>query len=452
MSEAETQTVDTRTRVILPHPTSGQALLVRGEHGWALPFVDTPPHKPRHLAGTVARACAEQLGVAVTALRCARVRSDGNDNANTVVVLENHDHTWRPPAGARWADLSDARRLLTEDAAGRAALLHWFGEGGRAAAPPLRPPWAHPGWYQRAVAWAEGELTRLGRRPTGHIEQVKLWCISSILRIETTAGDAWFKAVPGFFAHEGRLIQLLTPSLPASLPTVLALGPERGWLLLDTIPGEKLRAGRDEAKMAEALRVLARLQQEWTSRTDELLSIGCPDRRLATLDGELERLLARPEVRGDLGDGEITKLKAFAREIPERRVALAACGVPETIVHGDFDPGNVSVDGDGLVLFDWTDGCVGHPFVDLATFLERDGEANTNAAFRAAYLEVWSQTVPEARLEEAMALAAPFACLHHAISYQRIVDAVEPAERWEFAGATQKWLRRILASEADRAP
>ena len=41
-----------------------------------------------------------------------------------------------------------------------------------------------------------------------------------------------------------------------------------------------------------------------------------------------------------------------------------ACGIPDTLSHGDLHPGNVAYDGREVRLFDWTDGCVTHPFLD----------------------------------------------------------------------------------------
>lgn len=431
-------------RVILPHPTSRKLLLCSSEDGWALPSVDTPRRRPHRLAGHVALGFAEQSGATVTTLRCARFELDAEgDRPDAVFVLENHDPTWKPPMGARWVDRAQASEL-TADGADHEAIVQWFDEAEKSAISPLRPPWERTGWYGHAVAWAKRELTQLQRPPTGQVEQVKHWNISSILRIETTQGDAWLKAVPQFFAHEGALIQLLAPGLPSQFPNVLAAEPSEGWLLMDSIPGEKLSVTANEAAMAEALRVLARLQQVWAARVRELFAVGCPDRRLRTLDGALEELLARADVRDGLSSDEVARLTAFASQVPDRREALADCGVPETLVHGDFHAGNVAVLDGGVLLYDWTDGCVAHPFVDLATFIRPGVDLRTQAKLVEAYLDVWSNHIPRTKLETALTLAGPIACLHHALSLQRIVDGVETPGA--FAGSVQDWLRRLLAA------
>ena len=58
--------------------------------------------------------------------------------------------------------------------------------------------------------------------------------------------------------------------------------------------------------------------------------------------------------------------------LPDRFADLASCGLPDTLVHGDFHPGNTrGVPGrtETLVLLDWGDSGVGNPLLDLPPFL-----------------------------------------------------------------------------------
>ena len=57
--------------------------------------------------------------------------------------------------------------------------------------------------------------------------------------------------------------------------------------------------------------------------------------------------------------------------LPKRIAAIAACGVPDTLVHGDFHPGNVVGPTDAYVLLDWGDSFVGNPLIDELAFTER---------------------------------------------------------------------------------
>jgi aminoglycoside phosphotransferase (APT) family kinase protein len=423
-------------------------LMLSSEDGWSLPSVETRrTRRPSQLANPIVQAVLQSFGASVTTLRCLHFKLDaGQDQVDAVFELENHGPSWTPPTEGRWVSREQATELLATNAPDRKTILQWFDEGEAESWPALRALWARPDWHRRATTWALAELARLGRDPSGTVNQVKHWSLSSILRFETVGGQAWLKAVPPFFAHEGTLIQLLGRSLPENLPSVISIEPKEGWLLMDTIPGEKLAIKAETTQMAESLRLLATLQVTYAAHLDELFAAGCPDCRLATLDGELKALLARSDVLSNLNDDEVAGLTEFAAEIPDRCQALIDCRVPETLVHGDFHGANVAVSDDSLVLYDWPDACVAHPFIDLATFIGPSLEPSTRAKLSEAYLGVWSTHCPAAELEEALRLVQPLSCLHHAISHQRIVDGIEAGERWEFAGSVQSWLRRLLAA------
>lgn len=51
-------------------------------------------------------------------------------------------------------------------------------------------------------------------------------------------------------------------------------------------------------------------------------------------------------------------------QLPGRLAQIDACGVPDTLVHADFHPGNVVGTPEAYVLLDWGDSFVGHPLID----------------------------------------------------------------------------------------
>jgi aminoglycoside phosphotransferase (APT) family kinase protein len=186
------------------------------------------------------------------------------------------------------------------------------------------------------------------------------------------------------------------------------------------------------------------VQHQWVDRIDELLTAGCVDRRLHTLDGALEAVVARPQVRERFTGDEVERLEAFGATVPARVEELRACGVPETLMHGDFHPGNVAVDGDQqLVIFDWTDGCVSHPFFDLATYNPNDHVEH--AAVTEAFVDAWSSVVDRAAVARASELAQPLACIHHATSYMRLLDNIHRGDQWEFDNDVLFWLHWLRA-------
>jgi aminoglycoside/choline kinase family phosphotransferase len=253
------------------------------------------------------------------------------------------------------------------------------------------------------------------------------------------------------FAHEGTLIELLAPSMQEHLPRVIATDRDRGWMLAEALPVPWMRDvqwRREEMgpQYDDAMRVLARLQQAWVGREDELLTAGCTDRRLATMPAAFDELLASDMVRSGLSDEERSRIAAFGQRVPALVEELLSCGVPETLMHGDFHPGNIARDGERTIIYDWTDGCVSHPFFDMATFLPQD--AVERAALLQVYLGEWGASANMERVERAWELAEPLACIHHSLSYMRILAAVEPPLRSEFDTDVTfwlRWLRELLA-------
>jgi aminoglycoside phosphotransferase (APT) family kinase protein len=120
---------------------------------------------------------------------------------------------------------------------------------------------------------------------------------------------------------------------------------------------------------------------------------------------------------------------------------LAACGLPDTLVHGDFHPGNFRGDDRALTLLDWGDSGVGHPLLDQPAFLDSvSGDAV--AAAREHWLRQWRGAVPGCNPARAALLLAPIAAARRAAIYRGFLDRIEPAEHPYHRHDPAEWLRR----------
>jgi aminoglycoside phosphotransferase (APT) family kinase protein len=121
-------------------------------------------------------------------------------------------------------------------------------------------------------------------------------------------------------------------------------------------------------------------------------------------------------------------------------------------VHGDFHRGNVAIHDDRSVIFDWTDACIAHPFVDLLTFLDMSGPPTTDATVRDRlldrYLESWTDVMPRRDAAALFRRTEPFITMHHVISYQEILTHLDPTERWQWESHVPWWLDKALAGFA----
>jgi hypothetical protein len=313
--------------------------------------------------------------------------------------------------------------------------------GDPTAPEPLRQQWAEPGGPDADLAWADAVLADRGTPRTAPAEQMRTWNLSSLWRLPTATGCAWLKVVPPFFAHEGAmLVRLPAPVMP---PLIATDGPR---VLLDEIPGEDQYDAPLE-RLLQMVPMLVDVQVAWATRVPELLAMGLPDWRRPSLARLAENALRRTTAELDVATVEAVHV--LISGLPERFAAVAECGVPDSLVHGDFHPGNVRGDDQRLVLLDWGDCGVGHPLLDQAAFVERLVTADRDVV-RAHWAGLWQAAVPDSDPERAAALLEPVAALRQAVIYDQFLTQIEPDERVYHSGDPADWLRRVAEITARR--
>ncbi|MEV0719360.1 aminoglycoside phosphotransferase family protein [Asanoa sp. NPDC050611] len=244
----------------------------------------------------------------------------------------------------------------------------------------------------------------------------------------------WLKQVPPFFAHEGAVLRWLAGAAPGRAPRLIAAGPE-GRLLLAHVPGtdwyEADLAGRHRIGVtAHGIQLAAR------DHLDALAAAGVPDRRGQRLADWIRATLAphRPTVDEVLPD------------LDERLAAAAACGLPDTLVHGDLHPGNTRVAGDDdPVVIDWGDAYLGNPVFDILRLSETVTD-EAAAGLRNAWAARWRAAVPGCDPETAVAVLAPVAALRSAAVYAAFLAGIEPAEHPYHAMDVPRCLREARAA------
>ena len=160
---------------------------------------------------------------------------------------------------------------------------------------------------------------------TYHVEALE--SPGHLFRLPTATGPVWIKAIPPFAAAEPAAIAAIATVDPELVPTMLASAPGR--LLLADIPGADCWDASPPV-VAEVVRRLVTAQARIDQPPQDL-----PDRRPQMLCAAVKALLDGP-VGAELSAEE---LKA-ATGLQRRWEMLADCALPDTVVHGDFHPGN----------------------------------------------------------------------------------------------------------------
>jgi len=218
---------------------------------------------------------------------------------------------------------------------------------------------------------------------------------------------------------------------------LLASDPGAGLALLDDVPGEDTYFPNEylTIRMVESLVVL---QRRMTARRDAILAAGAPDWSGAMVMREASRLVTREDVRAELEPGEQEALEELISNVGAKLGALHECGLQDTLVHGDFHPGNHRFDGHRLVLLDWGDSGVGHPLLDMTAFIERVPLDRLDRV-GAAWLSAWLSAYPYADVSRAATLIRPIAALRQAVIYRRFLDGIEASERIYHVGDPATW-------------
>ena len=356
------------------------------------------------------------------------------------------------PDGLTWRPLTPSLVETAEPELVRPYLVRWLAELDGTATGPGRPSWSRPGWLARASAWMADRLAANGSPLVAAPQMHALWGLSAVIRGETADGAFFLKACSPVFPTEPAITRVLAASDPDLLPNVVAVDEAENWLLMGDI-GKTFVGDAPVGRWPDGLAAQAAIQRRWRGRTDELAAAGFERRGLAELASQIPGLPELP-LLAPMKPESMRQLEAAIPRLVEACERLSAIGPPETIVHGDLHPWNVAdIDGRSIV-FDWSDSCIGHPFLDLVTYVGRTADVAARRACVDAYLAAWSDVLEPAALEEAVLLALPLGALHQVESYRRIVAGIAEDDCWDMAEAGPHyaeqalvWLENGLAAE-----
>ena len=236
----------TRYEVAIRHDADGRVLLLADR---TLPGFTTdapPPWQDVAIVGDTLRA---RFGLEVITLRALRLDEGGASPGRAGRLYEAEFVGGALPDGASWVEAAELPDL--------AARLSTIDDD--------RQPWYRPGWLAGMTAWIDARLADAGIRRRGPVRQVRAWSRAALLTLETDRGRLWAKAVPGVFAHEIAVTELLADVDPGFVPPVVAADRDLGRIITEHVEGPTLTAIGDDpviwmaalSRLAEVQRVLA---------------------------------------------------------------------------------------------------------------------------------------------------------------------------------------------------
>ena len=325
--------------------------------------------------------------------------------------------------------------------------------------------WHDLNWQKQAHNWIHSQAKRNSIQLVGEIEQPHILHWSTVMRVPSNKGVIFFKATAGETIYEIALTQKLAEWSPDCLPGLISADTTRGWMLMRD-GGEQLRASirptKDITPWRPVIKRYADLQIELAGHVDEMLTLGVPDHRLATLPRLYSQLLedeASLMIGQDKGltPDEFQQLQNMKSRFESICTDLSAFGIPESLNHGDFHDGNVLIKDGRITFFDWGDADITHPFVSLRTWfvsmeiaLELDDYAPPTLEMTELlhrYLEQWQGFASMKELQKAYELSRPVASIITTLKWRHGITQMDESMRDEYAWIVPEVLREFLYHE-----
>lgn len=287
-------------------------------------------------------------------------------------------------------------------------------------------PFSRIGWLSNLQDWVRTVIQPLGMELKG-FHQLNGCETFSLIRFDTTQQPVWFKAVGKPNEHEFPITVALAEMFPEYVPALLATRSAcHGWLMADA-GGPPLNEVEDSSAWKHAATALAGLQIASTGATDDLFEAGCRDLRIGTL---LELVDPFLEVLADLMQ-EQTKLPPailsrqelcdLGTTLKNGLCCLESLGIPDTLGHSDFNPGNILVGSERCVFIDWAEAHVSHPFLTfeyLISHLKKDypALARFEDAIRSSYAQRWQSVSLSGHVSDAFLFSPLLAVFAYAVA------------------------------------
>lgn len=173
------------------------------------------------------------------------------------------------------------------------------------------------------------------------------------------------------------LYRSLAPQLPFAIPQLVGADATNNWLLLEPYPTEVRAEEWSAEDYRHAVINLARLHDRFWGLSEDLSVypwLGHPltrDFEACTMASAraMELIIARGSPALITDSLNITTCIAHALSHADE-IAQTLRATPPTLLHGDYWPGNISIDEDGdQIVYDWQSVSLGPGILDLVSFI-----------------------------------------------------------------------------------
>ncbi|MDW8325459.1 MAG: aminoglycoside phosphotransferase family protein [Anaerolineales bacterium] len=237
--------------------------------------------------------------------------------------------------------------------------------------------------YEQPLPYPAGSLTPTDMRGA-RIEYMAGSMLGGRYRGRTMTIDCLVKepggklrvGLAGNGLREVGVYRSLASQLPVQTPALIAADNAGSWMVLESVLPELDPAAWSAADYERAIRALAAIHERFWGLSDDLAVYPWLARPFAT-DFEvyvLSAVVAMEKMvvdnRPALITGSLEVLTGLGRLLTQvELLAERLRAVPATLLHGDFQPGNIYLQEDETIVFNWQLAGVGPGVLDLVTFV-----------------------------------------------------------------------------------
>jgi hypothetical protein len=409
-------------RLIVTRSNASEILLRSHGSAWCLPSVEIP--QGQRIAEQLTAELYAQWGFRAFCLLVPNLPA-GLPHCS---VMEAADLEQISPAGTCWKPLDAAACAAVDPTEDRMVIEKSIKEWAEYRREPSKAPFTKPGWLSELFAWAQEQLAPLGVRLTGSYAQLNASPRFSLIRLETNDDSAvWFKATGEPNRHELRVASCVARLFPGYVPELLGIHSSWNAWLMREIPGRTLNDVRELATWRQTAEDLARLQILSIGKEDELLEGQCKDLRLPRLFVQIDPFIDRmrglmaaqeKQTPAPLTDPELTRL---GNHLKQACSSLCEVGLPDTLGHLDFNPGNIFILPGRSVFLDWAEGCVTNPLITFEYLREhlrrnRMNDVRAIEGMVAAYVRPWESFLSPETFRRGMVMSPLVAVFVYAVA------------------------------------
>ena len=305
------------------------------------------------------------------------------------------------------------------------------------------------------LAWARKTLTQSNYRIDGDFYPIREVPWSSVYAINTDDKVIYLKQSIHQFDNEAPLLDYLTQQLCHHLPKLIAYNPtNKAFLMQDAgLPLRNIfKTQTYDLHLAEqALQNYTEIQQACILKTEQLIAHGVPDWRLKELPSLYLKLLKNEDLL--LADGlaysDIDALHRLHFRVIDYCNKLGAYPVPETLEHGDFHDNNILLKDHSIIINDWGDAVITHPFFSISSFIS-SAKRNHNLSseecnrLEESYLIEWQPFATKEQLKIIMQLIHLLNPIKFSLNFSRISQCIGINHLGEYHGYIQDALKTFI--------